>query len=222
VGILPMPPYTETQITTVLLIFQVAVTFLISVRAFYLYPKTRNPLLFIVGMSMGMITFVGIVGIVGDNYNATVFAGHFTTKWFRYLAQIVSYTFIFLSSVRTSERYLRNVRIWQWIFTVLLLATLAAIPFIPQIQITDPAIDASISSLRAVVTFVIFLNYVVIFMGKESRFSFLMGLAFLLIAFGIAITTPQYFEKSMVLYLYVGDSVRTLGLITLLIAFYAG
>src|SRR5579859_4283815 len=144
-----MPPYTETQITTVLLIFQVAVTFLISVRAFYLYPKTRSPLLFIVGMSMGMITFVGIVGIVGDNYNATLFGGHFTTKWFRYLAQIVSYSFIFLSVLHTSERYLRHIRIWQWIFTLLLLAILCMIPFVPQIQITNPSIEAIVSSLRA-------------------------------------------------------------------------
>lgn len=214
--------FNSTQITTVLLIIQATVTFLISVRAFALYPKTRSPLLFIVGMSMGMITFVGVVGIIGDNYNATYFDGHFTTKWFRYLAQIVSYAFIFLSSLRTSERYLRHVRIWQWIFTVLLLATLALIPFVPQIQFTSPTIEASVSLLRGVITFVIFLNYVMIFMRKESRFSFLMGLAFLLIAFGIAITTPQYFEKDMVLYLYVGDSVRTLGLITLLVAFYAG
>jgi hypothetical protein len=204
---------TSTQITTLLLIAQASITFLISLHAFYLYSKTRNDLLFILGMSMSTISFVGVVGLIGDNY----FASSFSTKWFRYTAQVVSYTFIFLCSVRGSVNYLRRVKQWQLLFMAPLLVMLFLTPLVP--QLSNPMIEASVSFLRSVICFIIFLNYATLFMKKETRFSFLMGLAFLLISFGIAITTPWYFEKAIVLYLYVGDGMRTLGLMTMFITF---
>ena len=56
-------------------------------------------------------------------------------------------------------------------------------------------------------------------MQKETRFSFLTSLAFLLIAFGIAITTPWYFATTALIYLYVGDGMRTAGLFVLFITY---
>ncbi len=207
---------TSTEITNLLLIAQASISFLISLRAFYRYSRLGGDLLFILGMSMGIIALVGIIGLIGDNY----FASRFSTKWFRYTAQIVSYTFIFLCTVRNSEDYLHRVRRWQLTFTALLLVMLFLTPLVP--QLSNPIVEAPVSFLRSVICFVICLNYAVIFMQKETRFSFLMGFAFLLITFGIAVTTPWYFEKTMVLYLYVGDSMRTVGLITLLVAFLTG
>jgi hypothetical protein len=96
---------------------------------------------------------------------------------------------------------------------VMLLLTLQLPP------LSNPTVEASVSFLRSVICFAICLNYATIFMQKETRFSFLMSLAFLLISFGIAVTTPWYFEQARVLYLYVGDGMRTTGLVTLFVAF---
>ncbi len=207
---------TSTEITTLLLIAQASITFLIAFRAFFLYFRVRSDLLFILAMSMLTIALVGVLGLIGDNY----FASTFHTKWYRYAAQIVSYSFIFLCSVHNSESYMRKVKWWQLIFTALLLGALFLIPLLP--QLANPPVEATVSSLRAVICFVICMNYAALFTKKETRFSFLMGLAFLLICFGIATTTPWYFEPQVVLYLYVGDGMRTVGLITLLVAFLVG
>ena len=204
---------TSTEITSLLLIAQATITLLISLRAFSLYSWTRKNLLFILGVSMGTIAVVGVIGLIGDNY----FADKFSTKWFRYTAQIVSYTFIFLCAVRSSEEYLRWLKRWQLLFTVLLLLMLLFIYFSP--QLSNPLIEAPVSFLRAVICFAIFLSYASFFVQKETRFSFLASLAFLLIAFGIAITTPWYFAKTALIYLYVGDGMRTVGLFVLFITY---
>jgi hypothetical protein len=207
---------TPTEITSLLLIGQASITFLIALRAFFLYARVRSDLLFILAVSMSTIAFVGVIGLVGDNY----FAHSFSTKWFRYTAQIVSYTFVFLCSLRSSEEYLHQVKQWLLVFIALLMVMLFLTPLLP--QLANPTLEASVSSLRSVISFAICLSYAIIFMDKQTRFSFLMALAFLLITFGIAITAPWYFQQTLVLYLYVGDTMRTIGLITLLLAFLFG
>ena len=205
---------TSTQITNILLIAQASIAFLIALRAFGRYLRSHNDLLFVLGTSMGIIALVGIIGLIGDNY----FAGKFSTKWFRYTAQVVSYSFIFLCSLRSSANYMHLVRRWQLICIGLLLVMLCLTPLLP--QLSSPLIEAPVSFLRAVICFAICLSYASIFMQKETRFSLLMSLAFLLISFGIAVTTPWYFEKASVLYLYVGDGMRTTGLMVLLLTFF--
>ncbi len=61
-----------------------------------------------------------------------------------------------------------------------------------------------------------FLNYSIIFMDKETRFSFLMSLAFLFIAFGIWLYTMKFLVPHSLSFDYVGDSIRIVGLVTLL------
>jgi hypothetical protein len=205
---------TSTQITTVLLIGQATITLSIALRAFSLYSWTRKNLLFILGMSMGMIAAVGIIGLISDNY----FAKSFSTKWFRYTAQIVSYTFLFLCAINSSEKFIQRVKQWQLLFIGLLAVMLLLTPLLP--QFANPLVEASVSFLRAVICFIICLTYVSLFMKKETRFSLLMALSFLLISFGIALTTPWYFEPATVLYLYIGDTMRTAGLLLLLITYF--
>src|SRR5579864_7469876 len=76
------------EITDLIIAFQAVITLFISSRAFYLYVKARNDILFIVGLSMAMIVVGGVAGLVGD-YLVTSSA--FNTFWFRYIGQIVSY-----------------------------------------------------------------------------------------------------------------------------------
>jgi hypothetical protein len=211
-----MAAMTSTEITTLLLIAQATITFFISVRAFSQYFKMRHDLHLILGVALGTISVVGVIGIIGDNY----FASSFNTKWFRYTAQIVSYTFILLACLRTSENYLHRVAQWELIFVALLVVALFLVPLTP--HFVNARVEALVSLLRGVICFVICVNYIRFFLQKGARFSFLMGLAFLLISVGIAITTPWYFQQTQLVYLYVGDTTRTAGLLIMLLTFLLG
>jgi hypothetical protein len=167
-------------------------------------------------VAMGIIAIVGVIGIIGDNY----LAASVSTKWFRYSAQVVSYSFIFLATLRTSQGYLRRVAQWEMIFAALLVGALFLTPLTP--QLTNARVEAVVSLLRGVICFIIFVNYTRFFLQKGARFSLLMGWAFLLIAVGIAITTPWYFEPTELIYLYVGDVTRTVGLLIMLLTFLLG
>ncbi len=192
------------------------ITLFISLRAFSLYARTRDDMLFSLGLSMGVIALGGFVGLVSDIF----LNGAFNTFWFRYIGQTVSYLFIFLSTLRGSERYRRGLKGWHVFATGLLMVLLLLTPVIP----THPSatLQTVMSGSRAVVCFIIFLRYVSIFFTKETRFSFLMGFAFFWITWGIVIYSLKFTMPNPLLLDYVGDSVRIAGLGILLAAFFLG
>jgi hypothetical protein len=206
----------STQITDILLIIQAVITLFISLRAFSLYARTRDDMLFSLGLSMGVIALGGFVGLISDIF----LAGAFNTFWFRYIGQTVGYLFIFLSTLRGSERYRRRLKGWHVFATGLLMVLLLLTPVIP----THPSatLQTVMSGSRAVVCFVIFWRYVSIFFTKETRFSFLMGFAFFLITWGIVIYSLKFTMPNPLLLDYIGDSVRIAGLGILLAAFFLG
>ena len=206
----------STQITDILLVIQAAITLFISLRAFSLYARTRDNMLFSLGLSMGVIALGGFVGLVSDIY----LNGAFNTFWFRYIGQTVGYLFIFLSTLRGSERYRRGLKSWHVFATGLLMVLLLLTPVIP----THPSatVQTVLSGSRALVCFVIFWRYVSIFFTKETRFSFLMGFAFFWITWGIVIYSLKFTMPNPLLLDYVGDSVRIAGLAILLAAFFLG
>jgi hypothetical protein len=205
----------STQITDILLVIQAMITLFISLRAFSLSARTRDDMLFSLGLSMGVIALGGAVGLISDIY----LNGAFNTFWFRYTGQTVSYLFIFLSTLRGSERYRRGLKRWH-VFATGLLMVLLLTPVIP----THPSatVQTVLSGSRAVVCFIIFFRYVSIFFTKETRFSFLMGFAFLWITWGIVIYSLKFTLPNPLLLDYVGDSVRIVGLAILLAAFFLG
>jgi len=206
----------STQITDILLVIQAAITLFISLRAFSLFARTRDNMLFSLGLSMGVIALGGFVGLVSDIF----LNGAFNTFWFRYIGQTVGYFFIFLSTLRGSERYRRGLKGWHVFATVLLMVLLLLTPVIP----THPSatVQTVLSGSRALVCFVIFWRYVSIFFTKETRFSFLMGFAFFWITWGIVIYSLKFTMPNPLLLDYVGDSVRIAGLAILLAAFFLG
>jgi len=206
----------STQITDILLIIQAVITLFISLRAFSLYARTRDDMLFSLGLSMGVIALGGFVGLISDIF----LAGAFNTFWFRYIGQTVGYLFIFLSTLRGSERYRRGLKSWHVFATGLLMVLLLLTPVIP--THLDATVQTALSGSRAVVCFIIFLRYVSIFFGKETRFSFLMGFAFFWITWGIVIYSLKFTMPNPLLLDYVGDSVRIAGLGILLAAFFLG
>ncbi len=206
----------STQITDILLIIQAMITLFISLRAFSLYARTRDDMLFSLGLSMGVIALGGFAGLTSDIF----LHGAFNTFWFRYIGQTVGYLFIFLSTLRGSERYRRGLKGWHLFATGLLMVLLLLTPVIP----THPSatVQTVLSGSRAVVCFIIFWRYVSIFFSKETRFSFLMGFAFFWITWGIVIYSLKFTMPNPLLLDYVGDSVRIAGLGILLAAFFLG
>jgi hypothetical protein len=205
------------ELTDILLVIQIIITLLISGRAFYHYSKTRNDILFSVGLSMSIIALGGVCGLLGDT---VLVNSPFNTLWFRYIGQTVSYLFIFLIGLPRSERYVRHLKWWHLVTTALLLGLLVLTPLIP--ANSDPMILAVLSGSRSVVCFAIFLNYAAIFVNKRTRFSFLMGQAFLFITVGIWIYTMEFLLPHFVYLDYVGDGIRIFGLVILLIALFVG
>ena len=206
------------EITDLIIGFQALITLLISLRAFYLFARTRSDTLFIVGLAMTVIGLGGIAGILGDY---VITSKSFNTFWFRYIGQIVSYLFIFLISLPHAERHMRALKWWNIIATTLLLGLLAATPFVPPIPGT--ALTEVLSGARGVVCLAICFNYYFVMWSKKAtRFSFLMCAAFLLIATGIGVYTIKFSVANPLPYDYAGDSTRAVGLILMLAAFFAG
>src|SRR5689334_901006 len=117
-------------IPNVLDMFLFTITFFIALRAGYLYMRIRSPRLFILSLGMGMIS----ASAVGDFASANVTLIELHTDWFLYLGQAVSYLFIFLSLVSSSNDSQRRLMRWQIAISavaLLLLLFSFAIPDVP-------------------------------------------------------------------------------------------
>jgi len=189
------------------------VSLFISLRAFYLYTQSRSRRLFILSLSMGMISLTAIAGYAGDNITSI----SLNVDWFNYIGQTVSFSFILLSFFSESDSYLRSLMRWQIAASALLLILLFLAPVLPP-EFPDPAITKSIlSGSRGLICFIIFFYYAIVFMDKETRFSLLMSAAFLLLCIGYAIIIPKYTTPNDVLDRS-GDIMRIAGLVFLLFA----
>jgi len=189
------------------------VSLFISLRAFYLYTRSRSRRLFILSLSMGMISLTAVAVYAGDNITSS----SLNVDWFNYIGQTVSYLFILLSFFSESDSYLRSLIGWQIAASALLLILLFLSPVLPT-EFPDPAITKSIlSGSRGLICFIICFYYAIVFMDKETRFSLLMSAAFLLLCIGYSIIIPKYTTPNDVLDRS-GDLMRIAGLIFLLFA----
>jgi hypothetical protein len=186
----------------------------ISLRAFSLYIQARTPRLLVLGLSMGMIALTAIASYIGDNVTTITF----NVKWFQYIAQTISFLFILLSLLRSTEDYQRRIVRWHIIASLLLLLLLSLTPVLPK-DFPDPAVTKTLlSGSRALICLIVFFYYWITFTTKETRFSFLMSAAFLLISIGYWMAIPKYFGPGMEQIDQMGDIVRTCGILVLLIA----
>ncbi len=186
----------------------------ISLRAFSLYIQARTPRLLVLGLSMGMIALTAIASYIGDNVTTITF----NVKWFQYIAQTISFLFILLSLLRNTDDYQRRIVRWHIIASLLLLLLLSLTPVLPK-DFPDPAVTKTLlSGSRALICLIVFFYYWITFTTKETRFSFLMSAAFLLISIGYWMAIPKYFGPGMEQIDQMGDIVRTCGILVLLIA----
>lgn len=197
-------------------VFLFAITFFIALRAGYLYMRIRSPRLFILSMGMGMIS----LSAAGDfaSLNVTLIELH--TDWFLYLGQAVSFLFIFLSLLSPSNDTQRVLMRWQIVVSgaaLLLLLFSFAIPDVP-----NTTLRALMSGTRPILCFLIFCSYTSAFMRKETRFSLLMGIAFLLLSAGYVVLLQKYFVPLPDLVDNLGDLTRMVGLTVLFLGVLFG
>jgi hypothetical protein len=200
--------------TLAIALFLVAV--FVSLQSFNLYTRVHNPRLFILGLSMGVISLTA-----ADNLVANFITIPFNTYWFLYFGQTISFFFIWSSFFWSSDEYLRRLMNWHIFASILtVIGLLLLSPLFPPFP--NNVIRAIASGSRSIPCFGIFYCYMFAFMRKETRFSFLMGLAFLLLAFGPWFVIEKYFVSNPDLYDYTGDITRLIGLSILLTAVLGG
>jgi hypothetical protein len=188
----------------------------IALRAFFLYAQIRGPRLLIPGLSLGVIACTA----AADFVSGIVTNISLNTDWFLFLGQAVGFAFIFLSLVRGSNEFLRRLLFWQIICMPLAFVLLFLAPVLPDFPNT--AIQAILSGSRCMFCFLIFGCYAYAFMSKKTRFSLLMSSAFLLLSIGYSLILPKYFFPQQDILDQVGDIVRIIGLVILLVAYLWG
>lgn len=188
----------------------------ISLRAFSIYTQSRAPRIFVLGMSMGIIALTALADFISGNITNIAL----NTDWFLYIGQAASLLFIFLSLVNNSDGYLRELMRVQTLVSALLIGLLLLSPTLP--LFSNVAIKAIFSGSRGIICFFIFYAYISAFMKKQARFSLWMSIAFILLAFGYLMIVQQYFISSGATFDNIGDILRMIGLLSLLIAVIGG
>lgn len=189
----------------------------IGVRAFARYLQLHGPRLFILGLAMGTIALTA----AADTISGTVTSVYLNTNWFLDIGQAVSLGYIFLSLFCSSDNALRRLLLWQILSTVPLLLLLLLAPALPDFP--NPTVRAIVSSTRCIICFLIFGRYIYSFIfTKETRFSFLMSVSFLLLSIGYFLILPKILFAHMDILDQMGDVIRIAGLAILLIGYIRG
>ena len=195
----------------------VIITLFIMLRAFQVYFQTRSTRLFILAVTMIMIALTTTADTIGDNI-----AFRLNSYWFNYFGQTTNYAFFFLSLVSSSEKYLRNLARWQIALSALLLILLLVGHDLPSSFPSLGVLRAIFSSGRAIPCFLICFYYIAAFMKKETRFSLLMGVGFVIIGSAYYLIFPRYINPPSYTLQIMGDFIRIFGFSTLLVALLWG
>jgi hypothetical protein len=186
----------------------------ISIYVFYRYSLTLSDALFSLGLSMGTIAiaiFCGYLNVVQVG-GVTLHVG-----WIWYAGTSSGLFFLFLNSIVTSSEQLRLIKSWQIIATILFLVLLLLTPTFPAYP--NALTPALLNLARPFFCALAFCRYVMLYISKETRFTLVMSIAFLLLGVGFAMITPQLLDPSLVFVIAIGAILRILGYSTLLFAY---
>lgn len=207
---------TENWIPNTLAVVLMFVAFSIAVRSFVIYAKTDSSRVLILGIALGTIGLTALADFISSNVDGLVLH----TDWFLYLGQAVSFLFIALSLVRSTQEYFRGLIRIQVFVTALLLGLALLSPTLPDLPFLW--LRVLLSGARIVCCLAIFFSYISAYMAKHTRFSLMMGISFVLLAFGYLVLVQKYFSTSGVTLDNMGDFIRIAGLIVLFIATLIG
>lgn len=192
------------------------ITAFITLRVGLVFPRVRSTRLLILGISMGIIALTALADLVGILVNTI----ELRTDWFLYIGQALALLFILLSLFNSSEKYLQSLLRIHLFISVLLLCLLLLSPTLPDVP--DGLIRAVLSGIRCPLCLGISYCYISVFLSKPTRFSGLMGTAFLLLGLGYLLLVQKYFVADAAIFDNIGDFVRMSGLLALLVAVLRG
>ncbi len=149
------------------------VSLFISVRSFDIYARFRQYRLFILGLSMLLVSISAAADYTA-NYITVV---HLQTDWFLYIGQTIGFLFILLSLTQSSDSYLRGLMNLNILSFALLLILLFLSPALPPIVITARGL---LGFARVGVCVLILCGYFWAYTNQPTRFSLFMSAAFFL------------------------------------------
>lgn len=193
-----------------------AICLIISLRAFYIYRLSLNDMIFVLGLSMLLISMGTFSGTVGE---AHLWGNHFNTEWVRAFGACAGGLFIFLSSLVKSHEQMQKLRRWQIITIMLFFAVVLLTPLYP--PITNPMISLGLNICRMIIYSCAFIRYASIYATKSTHFSLMMSITFLVLLFGYALNIPGILHTGLALITIVAASVRIVAYL-MLMASYSG
>ena len=186
------------------------VALFISVRSFDIYSRFRQHRLFILGLSMLLVS----ISAAADFTASYVKVVPLHTDWFLYVGQTVGFLFILLSLAQSSDSYLRGLMNLNILAFVLLLILLFLSPVLPDIDI---ATRTFLGFSRLIICMLILCGYFWAYTSQPTRFSLFMSAAFFLFTADYLMFLLQYYVPDINQYLFrdMGDIAGVLGLAVL-------
>jgi hypothetical protein len=134
-----------------------------------------------------------------------------------YLGSILAVSFLVMGSWATSQQQITTIKHWLIILTALYFIQTLLTPLMPQFP--NPYIPAALNIIRSTIALIGSIRYFMLYSSKNTRFTLLMCIAFLLIGAGFGVLTPQIFDTSLDIFLTCGYSLRLVGYTVLLTAY---
>jgi len=191
------------------------VALFISVRSFDIYSRSRQSRVFILGLSMVLVSLSAAADFTANYINsspARVIILH--TDWFLFIGQAVGFLFILLSLMWSSDNYLRSLVRLNSVAVALLLILLLLSPALPPMGILTQTV---FNFTRFIACLLIFFVYFTGYMSKPTRFSLFMSISFFFFTADYLMTLEQnytpVFNQNLIIAL--ADIVGVLGLVML-------
>jgi hypothetical protein len=187
------------------------VALFISARSFDIYSRFRQHRLFILGLSMLLVS----ISAAADFTASYVKVVPLHTDWFLYIGQTVGFLFILLSLAQSSDSYLRGLMNLNILAFALLLILLFLSPVLPGIDITT---QTFLGFSRLIICMLILCGYFWAYTSQPTRFSLFMSAAFFLFTADYLMFLLQYYVPDINQYLFrdIGDIAGVLGLVVLI------
>jgi len=189
------------------------VSLFIAVRSFDIYARFRQYRLFILGLSMVLVS----LSAAADFISSYVTVIPLQTDWFLYIGQTVGFLFILLSLLQSSDKYLRGLMSLNIVVFIFLLILLLLSPALPPMDLMTRTV---LGFSRLIICMLILVAYFSTYMSKPTRFSLLMSISFFFFTANYLMSLQQYFVPALNQFIFrdQGDISGVIGLVVLVAA----
>src|SRR5262249_53311213 len=142
------------------------------------------------------------------------------TDWDRAYGACCGGLFIFLSSLVSSHKQMRQLKRWQALAVVVFVIVVLLTPLYPPTK--SPPIAFWLNACRIVIYSCAFMRYFTLYLSKGTRFSLIMWLAFLILLLGYGLNIPGILQGSLALVTIIAATVRITAYLTILAAYSVG